>query len=319
MDKFLIATVAWYRPEILNIFLNINKKYCDILCVKSPEDSTLSNLKSYENIHIIETPNYPLGAKLNKRVDWFLNHKEYTHIIFLGSDDVLSPIAFETLTNYAKSYDLINWSDIYYYSIDKKLSFYSSGYGKARAYEPLAPGRCVSRKVLENIGSNLWDNNLLRGPDGNAWKKLKNIKNQITLSSKNIPDAYVIDIKSKFNIHNFNAVTKNKTKACKEDSENIMNLIETNNINYNFEDYGKEITEDETYNQLLIIQKYIKEEYFCHCIIESGLIIKENYIKIYKMKKHIEATNTHDSVYITKGEIFKMVKSEKQFFKDNEK
>ena len=314
MNKFLIATVAWRRPEILNIFLNINKKYCDVLCVKSPEDTMLSNLKNHDNVYIIEAPNYPLGAKLNKRVEWFLNNKEYTHIIFLGSDDVLSPKAFEKLEEYSKIYDLINWSDIYYYSIDKKKCIYSSGYDKTRRDEPLAPGRCISRKILEGIGNSLWDEELQRGPDGNVWGKLKNVENQITLTSEKLQGVYVIDIKSKFNIHDFGAITKNNVVAHREDLEEISNLIETNNENYEFENYGVPATKGGANKQLLNIQKYINEEFFCHCILEGNIIVYEKYHRLYKMKKHIIALNTNDSVYVTKDSIFNIVNTQKRPF-----
>jgi hypothetical protein len=225
--KFLIATAAWQRPEVLKIFLDVNSKYCDILCVKSPNDKSLTGFTNTEKITFIDFPNKPLGKKLNKRIEWFLKHKEYTHIIFLGSDDIISQEIFDTINLYSKKYDLISWSDIYYYDLITSKTLYSVGYTNHRKGEPLAPGRCVSRPLLEKLG-NLWSDDLEKFPDINAWQnKLSKVKNQVILSCKE-KNGFIIDIKSKNNLNSFNkviSVKDNKRPVSSKDTLRIVNLI----------------------------------------------------------------------------------------------
>lgn len=225
--KFLIATVAWKRPEVLKIFLDVNSRYCDILCVKSPNDKTLSNFVSSQKITFVDFPNKPLGRKLNKRIEWFLEHKEYTHVIFLGSDDVISPEIFDKIKLYSNKYDLISWSDIYFYNMLNSQSLYSVGYVNHRKGEPLAPARCISRELLEKLG-NLWSDDLVKYPDINAWTtKLSKVENQIILSCKQT-GGLIVDIKSKDSLNSFEKVSSDKSnKKLVSSKENlkIINLI----------------------------------------------------------------------------------------------
>jgi hypothetical protein len=225
--KFLIATVAWKRPEVLKIFLDVNSKYCDILCVRSPEDSLLSGFTDSDNTFFIDCPNNPLGRKLNKRIDWFLEHKEYTHIIFLGSDNIISKEIFDSIKTYSKKYDLISWSDIYFFDLISSETSYSIGYTNHRKGEPLAPARCVSRELLEKLG-HLWSNNLDKNPDINAWSnKLSKVKNQVILSCKE-KDGLIVDIKSNTNINSFKkvmSVKDNKRTVPTKEKLRMVKLI----------------------------------------------------------------------------------------------
>jgi len=204
-NKFLIATVAWKRPKILQLFLDVNSKYCDILCVKSSGDKTLEKFKNSKNIFFINVPNSPLGKKLNSRIDWFLKNENYTHIIFLGSDNIISPEIFDSIKNHSNKYDLISWSDIYYYNFETSQASYSVGYTNHRKGEPLAPGRCVSRKLLNKLGY-LWPNDIEKNPDIRAWQnKLSKVENQIILNCKDV-NGFIVDVKSKVNLNSYELV-----------------------------------------------------------------------------------------------------------------
>lgn len=226
-NTFLIATVAWKRPKILDLFLKVNSKYCDILCVRSPEDNTLKKFNSSENIFFIDVKNKPLGRKLNSRINWFLKNEKYSHIIFLGSDDLISPEIFESIKRHSKKYDLISWSDIYYYNYKTSESSYNIGYTNYRKGEPLAPGRCVSRKLLKELGD-LWPNNIEKNPDIRAWtNKLSKVDNQIILSCKK-EGGFIVDVKSDTNLNSYDkvmSVTDNKRKVDPKDKIKLDKMI----------------------------------------------------------------------------------------------
>ena len=204
--KILIATVMWKRHHILELFVNNNKKYGDILVVGS-EGEKSEKLVNQLGCFYLECPNEPLGRKLNKRVEWFLKNDGYTHIIFLGSDNLISEEIFLNIKEMVKYYDIISWKDIYMLDYDNLNILYSCGYKNKRRGEPLAPGRCISKEFIKK-NNTLWDSSIKKYPDGKIWNKIKNHRNQIILSCKEI-NGVILDIKTDENINSFNKIKNN--------------------------------------------------------------------------------------------------------------
>lgn len=210
-SKFLIATTMWKRPEVFKVFVQNNKKYADILTVGS-EGSKSRNLAEGLGCIYLEAPNEPLGRKFNYRTRWFAKSK-YTHIILLGSDDIISDSIFNKIKQEANNYDLISWKDLYFYNLETGEGYYSYGYSNHRKGEPLAPGRCISKNAVINLGVDLWPNGLKKHPDGKLWRnKLSTINKKIVFSCKE-NSGYIIDIKSKDSISSFDLMkTTMKTR-----------------------------------------------------------------------------------------------------------
>jgi hypothetical protein len=229
MLKFLIATTIWKRPEVFEMFVKNNKKYADILAVGS-EGAISRDLANNLGVFYSEVPNRPFGRKLNERIKWFLKNKQYTHIILLGSDDIISDNIFLAIKKHAEIYDLISWKDLYFYDLKSENIFYCNGYKKGRDGEPFAPGRCISRGLIEQLGEELWDNDINSTPDKNIWiNKLKDIKNQIQLSCKDF-DGYIIDIKTSENNTPYEVMknatlSRNPSMAEKKEILNIINPL----------------------------------------------------------------------------------------------
>jgi hypothetical protein len=225
-EDFLIATPIWKRPEVFKIFVKNNGKYANILAVGSEKQRSRLLAESL-GCSYIESPNRPIGNKFNARIKYFLKNKQYSHIILLGSDDIICDVVFEKILKNAKKYDLISWKDIYYYDIINRHGVYSSGYNNHRKGEPLAPGRCLSRKLIESIGPNMWSPNVDRSPDANLWNnRLSKVKNQIVFSCKDI-GGYIIDIKSDENLTPLKKIIGNSNKfpLTKKEIEDIENMI----------------------------------------------------------------------------------------------
>jgi len=209
-NKYLIATPIWKRDNIFKIFVKNNNKFGDILAIGSEGNKSRSLAESL-GCYYEECDNEPFGKKLNKRVEWFLDNKAYTHIIFLGSDNLIDKRIFNLYNKYSKKYNIISFSDIYFYNFLTKKSYYSAGYKNHRRGEPFAPGRCFSRKIIEKIGPKLWSEDLNRWPDGNLWSKIKKFDDQIILSCKK-NKAFLIDIKTNNNLNSYEIMkTTNET------------------------------------------------------------------------------------------------------------
>ena len=232
--KILIATVIWKRHNIVKLFIDKNKKFGDILIVGS-EGYQSRDLAINNGCYYIECPNEPFGYKLNKRIDWFLENKEYTHIVLLGSDNIISSEVYQEILKKIKYYDIISWRDIYFLELYSKELVYTPGYTNKRKGEPLAPGRCISRTYIEN-NTNLWDYNIEKQPDGKLWSKIKKHENQIILSCKEI-DGYILDIKTDFNINSFDKImtkgNKEKLDLRNNNNNNIYNKIIEDIYEYN--------------------------------------------------------------------------------------
>ena len=215
--NILVATPMWGRFDLTKKFIKHHQDLgLDVLVVGSEGENSRKVCEDL-GCYYIEHANNPIGAKFNKRVDFFLENKQYTHLLLLGSDDFISESALNTIKYHLKYVDVINWSDIYFYSPEHNKLVYSVGYDKDhyRYGEPLAPGRCLSREVIENtLKGELWPSDRDRAPDGPLWERLKQYKNQIILSCKSTNNI-IVDIKTDNNITSFNKLMTNTWKMGK--------------------------------------------------------------------------------------------------------
>jgi hypothetical protein len=234
-NKVLVATVMWKRHDLFRKFVHHYQNLgFDVLAVGS-EGSTSEELCERLGCAYIECPNDPFMVKLNRRVDYFLEHPEYTHILFVGSDNFLDVNALNHLMRHINKYDIVSWSDMYVFCADTHQILYASGYTKNRRGEPYAPGRCMSRKVIEEMNGMLWiskHNKTAKWPDAYLWSKLKQYDSKIDLKAASV-DGFLVDIKTKTNINSFKkvyrAATRNGSQSIKNNPELVqrfLNLLE---------------------------------------------------------------------------------------------
>jgi len=203
--KILVATPMWRRFDLTKSFIKHHQKLgLDILIVGSEGDRSRTLCEDLGCFYI-EHPNSPIGAKFNKRIDFFLDNEQYTHLLLLGSDDFIDQSTLNLINYYLQYVEVISWKDIYFHSPKYSMTIYSPGYTKGhyRYGEPLAPGRCISRNVIKNyFKGTLWEDNVQTSPDGGLWDKLRHFDNQVILSCKENKNI-IVDIKTSENLTSF--------------------------------------------------------------------------------------------------------------------
>lgn len=219
-NKFLVATVFWKRYDLFKMFVRHHQRMgLDILVIGSEGEKSKKFCEDLGCIYI-EHPNQPLALKFNRRIKFFMEQDEYSHLILLGSDDFIDDVVLEKIKELSNTYDVISWTDIYYHNLKNGNSMYSNGYkGTQRQGEPLAPGRCISKKVVKELDGKLWTVNGPSTPDANVWRKLKKVKNKINLSCKKI-GGIIVDVKTDINQHSYSLINSiNKHKKLKIDNQ----------------------------------------------------------------------------------------------------
>ncbi len=211
--RIAFTTNVWGRFEILNVWNkaveHIKKAYPDIDIIKIACGSEGHKSRKYcetLGMEYIESKNRPLAQKNNNRLRFTKKFKP-DYVILLGSDDIINLTLFEKyLELIAKGFDLIELKDIYYFNAPDGKAAYCRGYTNFRKGEPIAPGRVISKKLLDKYDWNLWTGT--QSPDYYAYKKLKDIKNKVSISLIYSKMA-LLDIKSKNNITPFKVRNNN--------------------------------------------------------------------------------------------------------------
>jgi UDP-2-acetamido-3-amino-2,3-dideoxy-glucuronate N-acetyltransferase len=233
--KILVATIIWKRFDLFRKLVHhYHNLGLDVLAIGSEGDISKKICEDL-NCAYIEHPNDPLGSKMNRRLDYFLEKDEYTHILLVGSDDFLDEITINKIYENIPEYDVISWSDLYYIDDVTGEVLYSEGYknSNTRRGEPIAPGRCISKKVIRELRGQLWDQHITKSPDFHSWMKLRKFSKQIIFSCKEI-GGIILDVKTPTNKNSFEKVKKLPTtfEVSHEEKEKIYNLYKNPNITY---------------------------------------------------------------------------------------
>ena len=233
--KILVATLMWQRFDLFTKFVkHYHNLGLDVLAIGS-EGEESKKLCDQLGCAYIEHPNQPFGSKLNRRLDYFLEHDEYTHILLLGSDDFIDNIVLSKIYQNISNYDIISWSDIYYLDENTGEILYSEGYknNPSRRGEPIAPGRCISKKVIRELRGQLWDQNISTSPDSHSWSKLKRFPRQIMFSCKEI-GGILLDVKTNVNKNTFSKIAglNHMNNISLEERSRIDNIFEYLDTSY---------------------------------------------------------------------------------------
>jgi len=214
MSKIMVLTafhgIGGHRKEICTFFsrrMSAVRKATGIETMIVGSECELSKQIADEyGHHYIEFQNKPLSRKFNAGLEACREHYP-THVMILGSDDIVSTSLFESYIAFLKNreYDIIGIKDLYFLSLHhKRWGFGHCGYWKGRQ-SALGVARCYSKRVLDYCNWNLWSDDRNARMDSGAMEtvtKLKKEGNKISSITLKITDGshFLMDIKTCGNI-----------------------------------------------------------------------------------------------------------------------
>jgi hypothetical protein len=227
--KIVVLTCSWKRPNITKIFIKNLLKVESLLSnmyefINVVVDSEKSNFNVFKNTNFIylEHNNLPLSNKWNFGLSYCKN-LNFDYLLIMGSDDILTSHILKQYKIFINnSIDFMGITDMYIYDLLKKKFYYWNGYTGARLNDTIGLGRCISKKIIQELDYKLWTDGLNKGLDGSMKIKLDNLKKKInyksvTVKCKNL-NGMAVDIKGGLNITDLN-----KFKNLKEIPQNYNN------------------------------------------------------------------------------------------------
>ena len=202
--KPVIVTGMWKRPEVFKIFGQHYKDLGIDVIVAGSEGKESEKLAKKYGFHYIEIENQPLATKMNATT---LKAKElgYTHVICVGSDDLLSKeLIDEYLKLMRKGYDYIGVTDFYFYEMESSKAAYWGGYrDRQRLGHTAGAGRVISRTLLDEWDWKPWDDKDSKYLDNSMQTKLRSSLHPKTTFSLKEKGLLAVDIKSQVNMTPF--------------------------------------------------------------------------------------------------------------------
>ena len=202
--KLGILTALWGRPNITYLFLDrlmhLQNKYGVIGACVGTNNEFRASCEMREILYT-DYKNKPLGEKWNHGMKMFRD-TDVTHVMILGSDDLVSDDFMEYSLDFAKDKDFCGCKDLYMYGANpSRRGWMGLYYFRYRGYL-IGPGRCYSRSVIEQLDYELWSPTKNYGLDGSVVKRIKTLGPDVRRGSFFMQDEglFVIDIKTRGNI-----------------------------------------------------------------------------------------------------------------------
>ena len=200
--KITMVTGVWKRPDVFKLFAKGVKAIpheIDVI-VAGSEGIHSRRMVESEGFTYIEKKNRPLGAKMNATT---LAAKGSDYVICMGSDDILSPELFEVYLHYMnKGFDFIGLQDLYFYDTKSKHAIYWGGYKDNRKGKTTGVGRCLSKRMMELMDWQPWENKFNRYLDGSMDANISTCKSKKVINLKRT-GLMAVDVKSKHNLTKF--------------------------------------------------------------------------------------------------------------------
>ena len=136
--------------------------------------------------------NSPLSFKWNAGI-MSLEHLDFDAVIIMGSDDYFDEKFLQFVSDNIDEYEMIGFKDIYFKD-DGRL-YYWGGYDNQRNGEPIGAGRVYTKKFLERIKWNLFNEARERGLDGVSWRRCKAINVNVLVTTLKENDLFLCDVK----------------------------------------------------------------------------------------------------------------------------
>ena len=199
--KLALIIAVYNRTDLESVVLNRFKKqsvkYGFEIIVAGSEGDISKGIA--EGCHYIEVENNPVSKKHNAMLTKAKELK-VDGVCLFGSDDMVNDAYFDYIYSLNKNEsELIGLDAIYFHdTLTQQLSFFNP---EDRAYT-IGAGRFFSKKVLDKMNWQLWDNDLNKGLDHNCSNRLrtKGIGEKVVSLRKN--NIFMVDIKHMQSITN---------------------------------------------------------------------------------------------------------------------
>jgi len=209
--KAVVMCPMWKRPMLTNyVFNHYNKMKSAllpsvdlILIAVGSEGKTSREIAECNGFDYLEYPNIPLNRKFNAGAKYAESY-DPDMLFLLSSDDIISADYFRAIKAKAEAETVVGLLDIYFLDLENKSLGYWSGYpdNQGRRGEPVGPGRCFSRKVLEKCGWQPWPQKreINKGLDGSCRNRLKGLGIKLKGRYMDEMGCFAMDIKTDVNI-----------------------------------------------------------------------------------------------------------------------
>jgi len=202
--KLGILSALYGRPELTRLFLDRLghlKNTFDVLPAVVGTDFQFHEDCLKRGIAYLDHENKPLGRKWNHGIKYFMD-KDVTHVMIMGSDDFSSDNFIEFSMKFAEDKDFTGCKDVYMFGGHPGRR----GWGRLFYFRYkgflVGPGRCYSKKILEEMNWTPWNVNRNSGLDGSITKTVKMLGSHVKRGSFVMIDKglFMVDIKTPGNI-----------------------------------------------------------------------------------------------------------------------
>lgn len=203
MNKILVSTLCWKRPEVFDAFCDHFKnthKAKHILVAGSEGDLCQQVVLNYDCKYVL-ADNRRLGYKANESIR-LAKGLDYDYILLTGSDDFMSSAMWDFYSKYEGDYLCLK--DLYFYHIPTNRTIYWKGYQGSREGQPIGAFQLIKREVVEAMEYTLFDEKLPYPCEVSVFKKALNLGIQIDAVTMKATGGIAVDIKTGENLTKFN-------------------------------------------------------------------------------------------------------------------
>lgn len=176
-----------YKQSLIDLENRFQKKYVFKNVIVDSEGSNKELFADDKRFNYYNYSNQPLSNKWNFGCAT-LREESFDYLIILGSDDIIDSDIFAVYDEkMTKSFDMIGILDMYLFDLKQLKAYYWGGYAKKhkRFGESIGMGRCLSKKIVENLNYQLWEDDLNRALDSSMMKKIKLLSQSININISN--------------------------------------------------------------------------------------------------------------------------------------
>lgn len=214
--KIIVLTAMHARHDLMEIFATamtrLRESFDIETCVAlSSGDFENARICHEHGFHTVKTNNRPLSNKLNTGLQ-LLRDRDWTHVMILGSDDILSNRLIEVHTRHHDA-DFVAIHDLWFWGMNPKRAGYDTfTYWRAGSGR-IGAGRLLSRRVIEALDYKLWPDRENGGLDGRSAKRIKDLDLDLKRVSYSLLEhnAFMVDIKYELNVSSLSPILSRGT------------------------------------------------------------------------------------------------------------
>jgi hypothetical protein len=200
----VIVTGMWKRPDIFDIFAKHTATLgVDVIVAGSEGKVSRKQAEKY-GFKYIEIDNQPLATKMNATTIKAVEDG-YSHVICLGSDDLISKELLNEFIRYMKQgFDFIGVLDWYFYDTTTEKASYWGGYvDRQRIGHTCGAGRVISASLLKEWNGQPWEVQHSDFLDNSMQGKLLKANRHVKTFRLKDKGLFAVDVKSSTNMTPF--------------------------------------------------------------------------------------------------------------------